>query len=180
MGTIAQDHTVLPSSKLNQVLFNTVKNIKKAKRILIIEDDSDMSKVLSKSLKENYNCIIDIAHDPFEAVNYIVDKFYDVIILDWQLPGLNGAETLLAAEKSLRFEPSIPIQWDTHQARVVILSSSEKRNCSARKTKHFNYTGYISKQQPLSLIIEDLGLYIENEKPQTSTNLAFNQMIKFS
>ena len=118
MVAVAQSCTILPVSKLNKSFAKPVKSKKRSKKILMIEDDSEMSSVISKALKENYGCTIDVAHDPFEAINFIVDKFYDLIILDWQLPGLNGAETLVAAEQGLRFEPSIPIQWDRCRAPV--------------------------------------------------------------
>ena len=110
MIAVEQNFTILPVSKFNQSFVKKQKEKKRSKKVLMIEDDSEMSMVISTALKENFGCTVDVAQDPFEAINLIVDKFYDLIILDWQLPGLNGAETLVAAEKGLKFEPSIPIQ----------------------------------------------------------------------
>lgn len=181
MVAVAQSFTILPVSKFNQSFVKTVKGKRKAKKILMIEDDSEMSSVISKALKENYGCTIDVAHDPFEAINFIVDKFYDLIILDWQLPGLNGAETLVAAEKGLRFEPSIPIQWDRCRAPVVIFSSSKKSECPPRRTKHFNYTGFISKGQPLTQIIDLFGAHLtSDEQLQSSTGVYTNPLVKLN
>jgi len=180
MGVVAPDFTILPVSQFNQTLLKTIRSTKKYKKILIIEDDPDMSLVLGRSLKENYNCLIDIANDPFEAINFIVEKFYDLIILDWQLPGLNGAETLVEAEKCLRLEPSIPIQWDRGQAPVVVFSATEKKYCPPRKTKHFNYIGYISKAQPLNDIIKIFGAHIGENKKIPAVNPVVNPVLKFS
>ena len=180
MGAVAQSFTILPVSKFNQCFLKTIKGTKKRKKILMIEDDADMSLVMSKALKENYGCIVDIANDPFEAINYIVEKFYDLIILDWQLPGLNGAETLVAAEKGLRFEPSIPIQWDRSKAPVVIFSSSKKSECPPRRTKHFNYTGFISKAQPLNDIIDLFGAHITAEQNVSSPSAVINRLVSFN
>lgn len=130
----------------------------------MIEDDADMAELLSYSLKIKYNCFIDIAQDPFEAMNKMADNFYDLIILDWQLPGLNGTETLVQTEKVLKREPDLPIQWDRARVPVVIFSSAKKHDCLPRRTKHFNYVGYISKSQPLNMIVDSLGDLIENEK----------------
>lgn len=127
----------------------------------MIEDDSDMSALMKKALTSRFYCEIDVAQDPFEALNRMVDKFYDLIILDWQLPGLNGTDTLAEAEKGLRFEPGIPIQWDTSKAPVVIFSSQKKSECLPRKTKHFNYIGFISKMQGLPEILRSFADYIE-------------------
>lgn len=180
MGAVAQNFTILPVSKFNQSFLKTIRGKKKLKKVLMIEDDPDMSAVISKSLKENYGCTVDVAQDPFEAINLIVEKFYDLIILDWQLPGLNGAETLVAAEKGLRFDPAIPIQWDRCKAPVVIFSSSKKSECPPRRTKHFNYTGFISKAQPYKDIIDLFGVHLMEEQKENSTGVVADRLVKFS
>lgn len=167
MNITPMSSVTLPFNQFNNLLQSskrTFKSFKKTKKILMIEDDSDMSDVLSYTLKMKYNCQIDIAQDPFEAMNMMADKFYDLIILDWQLPGLNGTETLAQTEKLLRLEPSLPIQWDRAKVPVVILSSNKKNECLPRRTKHFNYVGFITKAQPLEMIVDSLGELIENGK----------------
>lgn len=157
----------LPFNHLNQfkqTLLSPFKMSKKPKKILMIEDDQDIIAVVTKALKMKYSCIIDVAQDPYEAMNLMTEKFYDLIILDWQLPGLNGTETLAETEKGLRLEPGLPIQWDTKKVPVVIFSASQKNQCHPRRTKHFDYVGYISKSQPLHTIIESFGEFIQNEK----------------
>ncbi len=167
MNAAADNITILPMSRFNSPILNSIKKAfkiyKKPKKILMIEDDPDMSSLIAKSLKQKYSCIIDIAQDPFEAMNLMTENFYDMIILDWQLPALNGAETLVQAEKGLRLEPSLPIQWDRQRVPVVIFSSSKKNECPPRRTKHFNYVGFVSKAQPLSSILESFGSYMEDE-----------------
>lgn len=157
----------LPFNHLNQLTQSTLKPFKiskKTKKILMIEDDQDIIDLVTSSLKKRYNCMIDVAQDPYEAMNLMTEKFYDLIILDWQLPGLNGTETLVETEKGLRLEPSIPEQWDRKKVPVVIFSSSKKNECHPRRTKHFDYVGYISKSQPLSEIVNAFGEYIQDEK----------------
>ncbi|MBC7743011.1 MAG: response regulator [Bdellovibrionaceae bacterium] len=167
MNAVTENITILPMSRFNNPTLNSLKanfkSFKKSKKILMIEDDPDMAAVISKSLKQKYSCIIDIAQDPFEAMNFMTENFYDLIILDWQLPALNGAETLVQAEKGLRLEPSLPIQWDRQRVPVVIFSSSKKNECPPRRTKHFNYVGFVSKSQPLNAILDSFGHYMEDE-----------------
>lgn len=155
---------MLPFNHFTQKTFRPFKSFKKTKKILMIEDDLDMAELIISSLKMRYHCAIDVAQDPFEAMNLMTDKFYDLIILDWQLPGLNGTETLVQAEKGLKLEPSIPIQWDQSKVPVVIFTSSKKNECLPRRTKHFNYVGFISKSQPLNSVIEAMGEYLQDEK----------------
>lgn len=155
---------MLPFNHFHQKAFVPFKSFKKTKKILMIEDDVDMTDLIISSLKMKYHCQIDVAQDPFEAMNLMTEKFYDLIILDWQLPGLNGTETLVQAEKGLKLEPSIPIQWDRTKVPVVIFTSSKKNECLPRRTKHFNYVGFISKSQPLNMVIDALGEFIQDEK----------------
>lgn len=164
---MANVQDALPFNHFNQFKKTDMKPFKiskKTKKILMIEDDQDIIDLVTSSLKMRYNCMIDVAQDPYEAMNLMTEKFYDLIILDWQLPGLNGTETLVETEKGLRLEPSIPEQWDTKKVPVVIFSSSKKNECHPRRTKHFDYVGYISKSQPLNEIITAFGEFIDNEK----------------
>ncbi|MBL7543345.1 MAG: response regulator [Bdellovibrionaceae bacterium] len=135
----------------------------KVKRILLIEDDIDMSEVLQLRLKKMYNCNVDVAADPFEAMNKMVEGYYDLIILDWNLPVLNGEETLLRADQAMAYEPSLPIEWDKNEVPVVVFSSSDKEDCKVRKTKHFNYVGHISKAQPLNKILTTIAEFIQRK-----------------
>lgn len=164
MITSTSEIQMLPFNHFHQKTIRPFKSFKKTKKILMIEDDLDMAELIINSLKIRYHCAIDVAQDPFEAMNLMTEKFYDLIILDWQLPGLNGTETLVQAEKGLKLEPSIPIQWDQSKVPVVIFTSSKKNECLPRRTKHFNYVGFISKTQSLASMIDSLGEFIQDEK----------------
>lgn len=154
-------HQISPFNIDGLQLFN---NFKRSKKVLMIEDNQDIINVVRTVLLKKFNCKVDVAIDSFEAMNLISEKFYDLIILDWQLPGLNGKETLMQAEEGLRLEPYLPFQWDREKIPVVIFSASPKEECSFRRTEHFDYVGFVSKSLPLNKMIEDLGEYIENSQ----------------
>lgn len=135
----------------------------KVKRILLIEDDIDMSEVIQNRLKKTYNCQVDIASDPFEAMNKMVEGYFDLIILDWNLPVLNGEETLIRADQAMAYEPSLPIEWDKNEVPVIVFSADAKEDCKVRKTKHFNYIGHVSKMQPLNMIVTTIADFIQKK-----------------
>lgn len=122
-----------------------------------------MNEILAETLRMRYNCHVDVAPDPFEAINLMAEKFFDLIILDWSLPGFTGPETLVQAEKILKLDPALPIQWDRKKVPVVLFSSFKKNECPMRKTKHFNFVGYISKAQPLKDIVDAFGEFITDD-----------------
>ena len=59
------------------------------KRILIVEDEKPISNLIRVSLKRaGYSC--DCAYDGSEALNYIENRSYDLILLDVMLPQIDG------------------------------------------------------------------------------------------
>lgn len=58
-------------------------------RILLAEDDSRLGNLIKHMLeKEKYR--VDWVQRGDTAFNYAVDSFYDVIVLDWMMPGDSG------------------------------------------------------------------------------------------
>ena len=142
-----------------QNMFSRKLKRSRTKRILLIEDDSDMSEVIQNRLRKMYNCVVTIATDPFGAIDMMATKYYDLIVLDWNLPALNGGETLRHADRAMAFESMLPIQWDG-KAPVVVFSSSDQKDCRFEKAKYFNYVGHISKRQSLSKILTSIAEFM--------------------
>jgi two-component system copper resistance phosphate regulon response regulator CusR len=60
-------------------------------KILLIEDEKELTRTLKKGLKEaGYN--VDVVYDGESGVSLAVTGEYDCIILDYRLPKLNGLE----------------------------------------------------------------------------------------
>jgi CheY-like chemotaxis protein len=133
---------------------NTQLKSARRKKILLIEDDLDMAQVLAYKLVKECGCNIDFAFDPFEAIDQATENFYDFIILDWNLPDLNGGQTLLRIEKQIHLEPNAPPEWDGKRIPVIVFSSGERQECPLKESRHFDYLGFISKAQPFQRIIE--------------------------
>jgi DNA-binding response OmpR family regulator len=62
-------------------------------KILLIEDDRDLSSILSDLLEEE-GYSIETAYDGEGALNLLLATNYDVIILDWNLPVTSGVTVL--------------------------------------------------------------------------------------
>jgi len=60
-------------------------------RILLIEDDPALRKLLKEALPESI-FIIDVAETGREGLDLIVKRKPDLVLLDWNLPDLNGFE----------------------------------------------------------------------------------------
>lgn len=79
-------------------------------KILLVEDELNLQKAIEKGLtKRKY--LVDVASDGNEAVDLFYTNTYDLIILDLNLPHLDGLEVLKI------------IREDDEQIRVLILSA---------------------------------------------------------
>ncbi len=62
-------------------------------RILIVEDSEKLANAIASEL-ERGNCIVDIAHDGKSGFEQAATGIYDIAVLEYDLPGMNGMEVL--------------------------------------------------------------------------------------
>ena len=94
---------------------NTTENIKSAKRkaikikkdvkVLIVEDNK-INQLVTKKILEKNGFITQVAENGFEAIKQIEYKNYDVILMDINMPEIDGFETAIRIRK---INPKIPI-----------------------------------------------------------------------
>jgi DNA-binding response OmpR family regulator len=63
------------------------------KNILIIDDDTELCEELSQILQDQ-GYLVDLAYDGLSGEKKIEQKPFDIVILDYKLPGENGGEVL--------------------------------------------------------------------------------------
>jgi DNA-binding response OmpR family regulator len=62
-------------------------------RVLLVDDDEDVRHMLLDWL-EGHNYIADTVGDGLTAWEYILSSSYNIVVLDWKLPGIPGTEVL--------------------------------------------------------------------------------------
>lgn len=68
-------------------------------RILIVEDDPSIHRIISRRLKEE-GYAVDDCYDGEEGVDYSMTAAYDCVILDWMLPKKDGITVLREIRQS--------------------------------------------------------------------------------
>lgn len=134
-------------------------------KILIVEDDKDMAEVLADKLAFE-GAYVEIANDPYEALNQLSEHHYDLVIMDWQLPDMTGGETLKQADRNTMLDPVAVEQWYMKKTPVIILSAHKARECRTNKNSTYNVISYVSKRQPLANIVKDLKEAFAVARPQ--------------
>ena len=79
-------------------------------RLLIVEDEKELCDTISKSLYES-GYEVDTCYDGMEALEYILAENYDLIVLDLNLPGIDGMDILRELRQS------------NEETKVLILSA---------------------------------------------------------
>lgn len=69
-------------------------------RVLLVEDETAISNFIAEGLQEE-GFAVDVAHNGREGLNLALENLaeYDLILLDWMLPGLSGIEICRAIRK---------------------------------------------------------------------------------
>ena len=92
--SITTSHSL--STKTGDVLAKTrgrVKNVDGQKRMLIVDDDKTIREFLAMILgDEGY--IVDTAENGKEAIDKSHSNFYNVAVVDWRLPDMDGTKLL--------------------------------------------------------------------------------------
>ncbi|MBI4965852.1 MAG: sigma-54-dependent Fis family transcriptional regulator [Desulfomonile tiedjei] len=63
-------------------------------RLLIVDDEVDMLRLLKRSLSTDLNCEIETAPDAYRALSLLEGNSFDVILADVRMPGMDGMEFL--------------------------------------------------------------------------------------
>lgn len=61
--------------------------------ILLVEDDKKVARIVQQGLEEE-NYSVDVAYDGEQGLNLALAGRYDVIVLDWLMPKMNGLEVV--------------------------------------------------------------------------------------
>lgn len=64
-----------------------------AQKVLLVEDEESLARLVSLQLN-SYGYEVDLAYDGQSALNLILNKYYDVILIDRMMPHGNGLEVL--------------------------------------------------------------------------------------
>ncbi len=71
-----------------------------AERILIVEDEPHMLKLLSMILRDKTPYEVIITNNPIEAVELAKNEKFDLVITDLKMPGLHGLQLLEEVKKA--------------------------------------------------------------------------------
>lgn len=91
------------------------------KKIIAIEDDASTKMILKGTLRKyGYNDVEECS-DGTEALKKIKENNYDLILCDWQIPGMDGLTLLkkIKAQEELKSTPFVMITGESEKESII-------------------------------------------------------------
>jgi signal transduction histidine kinase/CheY-like chemotaxis protein/HPt (histidine-containing phosphotransfer) domain-containing protein len=131
-------------------------------KLLLVEDNEFNRMVAEDTLKELLpGIIIDIAVNGKEALERVRSTFYDIVLMDIQMPIMDG----VTATKLIRSLPN-----RVHAAANIIAMTANVLEDDVQQYLKAGMNAYVSKPfQPDELLLKMAGLILQKEKPLTES-----------
>ncbi len=95
-------------------------------RLLVVEDNKTNLMVLSGILRKLPGCEVEACLDPLEAMGWAEEEVFDLVLVDYMMPGMNGREFITALRKRPEYAhiPMVMITADgQRQTRIDGISA---------------------------------------------------------
>ena len=102
---------------------------------ILLAEDNKINQLVAKKILGKWKVQLDIANDGLEALKYVQEKDYDIILMDIQMPNMNGLE----ATKAIR-----ALKGPKSQIPIIALTASTY-NISARNVENTGMNDYVTK-----------------------------------
>lgn len=120
--------------------------------VLIIDDDPASVRFLDFCLRKNGCRTKSVSNGP-SAVEEIAAHDYDLIFLDWNMPGMNGGETLLSAQNLISYDDELNRRYSKLRLPVITFSGKPKKDISVPQCRHFRFIDHWDKATPLHQLL---------------------------
>jgi DNA-binding response OmpR family regulator len=114
-------------------------------RVLIIEDDRLMTELLRKGLQEEGH-VVSIALEGHAGLDLAESYQFDVIVLDWMLPGLEGLEVARRLRKAGKVTPILML---TARDAVPDIVKGLDAGADDYLTKPFSFAEFLARLRAL-------------------------------
>lgn len=155
------DTTDLVHPKSSKKFSETLKHSLKDLRVLLIEDN-DINRLYAINILKKWNCIVDGAENGFIGVEKLKSGEYDIILMDVQMPIMDGYEATRTIRKTL--EPpknKIPI--------IALTANAIKGDID--KCTAVGMNDYLSKPFHPEALFKVITKYIGVEKKSVESNM---------
>jgi signal transduction histidine kinase/DNA-binding response OmpR family regulator/HPt (histidine-containing phosphotransfer) domain-containing protein len=120
-------------------------------RVLVVDDNASSRKILSEILI-NWKMQVTTAASGYDAIAILTQavkfhRYFDLILMDWQMPSINGIETALLLKDHPLLEKKIP---------TIIMASSFNREEVMKEAQNTDIVAFLAKPVENSMLLETI------------------------
>ncbi|MCU0615102.1 MAG: sigma-54 dependent transcriptional regulator [Desulfobacterales bacterium] len=141
--------------------------------ILVVDDEKDMLHLLKRSLEPDLKCRVIIASSAEEALSIYKENYYDLVLLDIKMPGMDGLALLEIIKKD---SPDQTVIMMTAFGTIDSAVEAMKKGAYDFITKPFDHDALLLRMEKA---LERSALLKENQRLQKACqgNCAFPEMV---
>lgn len=135
------------------------------KRILIVEDDININNMLKEALeKENFLCEQAFSGSEARLLVKMIEKSYDLILLDLMLPGISGEEVLTDIREKGNLPVIVLTAKDTLDEKIELLTNGAD--------------DYITKPFEIREVIARIQVQLRHSSKEQEKNILIHKNMK--
>jgi CheY-like chemotaxis protein len=127
-------------------------------KVLIVDDDPISVKMIERALQQK-GCETVVVNNGQDAVDEMFERAYDLVVLDWNMPSMNGLQTIKMLDETADLSQT-GIQ--NKKVPVLIYSASPRSQITFPKSKTFRKVGYLQKTSSYESIRKTTDLFLDN------------------
>ncbi len=120
---------------------------------VLLAEDNEINALIASELLESFQCTVDVASDGVHVLDYMENKRYDVILMDLEMPRMNGFEATMKIRQDARFHAVPIIGMSAHS--VQDMKNNEQLT---------GMQDYITKPFEPQRVLELLHMYTRGDK----------------
>jgi len=103
---------------------------------ILIAEDNDVNRILIRKIFEKLNLSYDIAVNGFQAFEAFDNKFYDIVFMDIEMPGMDGFEVTKKLKEKYK---------DQHQKPFIVALTANSLSGERERSMDLGMNEYLSK-----------------------------------
>lgn len=139
----------------------------KPKEVLLVDDDPSSLLALEAAMKSmHYN--YKIVSSGAKAIKEMKRKNYDLVVIDYDMPRVTGAQTLMMAEKAAGRGDAKTTLGSSESVPVVAYSSWGRQNWKLPPLRKFQLKKVISKSSPPAVLRKQFSEVFQEKRAEAA------------
>ena len=142
-------------------------------RILIVEDEEDIRELMTFHLSKQ-NMEIDVAEDGKKAYDKLLHNKYDLVVMDWMVPEVNGLDLLSWIRKKEHRHHELPVLMVTAKSDPASIVQGLESGADDYMVKPFDFN--VLRARINNLLIRSQQIQKEDKKDSGSPFLTMGEL----